>query len=373
MSKKKGKKKRFGGQDQKIPPVLKVYKKKINKIYQLEKEYWDEIQKRRSYLSETAPDINHNLEAFFPSNVSSRIYNCGDGVVLLRYAISNLPNKFDILYCDETLEHFLDHLPVPTLSGDINLSPFIRLGPGSDLKIINSTFNDVIIEWLWVNSFLYSDEEKLAQIEEALTDFKMYLIGLAIDPAIRPLESKNKDTENILGKLEDIVDHFGELLGNVTKEEEIQEFLKEYTILMQPYTEKIPKQKLGQDWVTDFVLVNMLDQGPKYTFVEIEKPSMGILTRGREFMAEFKHAEKQILDWDIWLQDNQDYIQRKLKGFESPTYLIIGGRSKDMGEEEKRYIRAWNRSQKNTRFLTYDDLLEGAKELLLTLRRDVGG
>ena len=266
----------------------------------------------------------------------------------------------------------MGHLPIPILSGELNLSPFIRLCPGSDMKIINSTFNDVIIEWLWVNSFLYSDDRKLAQIEEALTDFKMYIIGLTIDPNIRPLESKSKDAENILKKLEDIIiDQLGELLENATNEEEIQKFLKEHTILIQPYTEKIPKQKLGEDWITDFVLVNMLDQGLKYTFVEIEKPNMRILTKGGEFTAEFKHAEKQILDWDIWLQDNQDYIQRKLKDFESPAYLIIGGRSKNIGEEQKRYIRAWNRSQKNTTFLTYDDLLEKAKELLGTLRKDV--
>ena len=95
-----------------------------------------------------------------------------------------------------------------------------------------------------------------------------------------------------------------------------------------------PKQKLGEDFVTDFILVNMLDQGPKYTLVEIEKPSMRILTEGNEFTAEFKHTEKQVLDWGIWLEQNQDYIQRRLELFESPAYLIIGGRSKDMSEED---------------------------------------
>lgn len=92
MSKKKIKRKRASGQKQKIPPALKVYRKKIDKIRQLEEKYWSEIRKRRYYLSETAPDINDNLEAFFPSNISSRIYASIDGVVLLRYVISNLPS-----------------------------------------------------------------------------------------------------------------------------------------------------------------------------------------------------------------------------------------------------------------------------------------
>lgn len=362
------KKKRFNGQKQRIHPKLRLYKKKIDRISQLEKRYWDEIRNRRSYLNEISPEINDNLEAFFPSNISSRIYACIDGVVLLRYAISSLKSEFEIRYFNEKLEKLLDHLPAPTQLGDINFSQFIRVGSGAEIRIFNSVFNDIIIEFLWINSFLYEDEIKLARIEEALIDFKLYLTGITIDSSIKPLQNKDRDTKNILHKIENLIRDFEEILENATKEEEIQEFLKENTILIKQHSKKIPKQKLGEEWITDFVLVNMLDQGPKYTLVEIEKPSMKILTKGNEFTAEFKHAEKQILDWDIWLQSNQDYIQRKLNGFESPNYLIIGGRSKNLDDKQKRYIRAWNRSQSNTTFSTYDDLIRQTNELLKTLR-----
>jgi len=369
MSKKKYKNKKAKEQGRRVPISLKLNKKKVDKIYQLEKKYWDEIRKRRSYLSGVAPEINDNLEPFFPSNVSSRIYACIDGVVLLRYTISNQPSKFEILYFDETLEKFLKHFPVPTRSGEMNLSSFVGLGPGSEVKIISSVFNDVIIEWLWVTSFLYGDDRKLAEIEEALTDFKIYTAGLSIDPDFKPGESMTEEKEVSARKYEDVINQFEYLLDNATKEEAVQQFLKEYPLLIRPYMYAYPKHKLGEDFVTDFILLNMLDQGPKYTLVEIEKPSMRILTEGNEFTAEFRHAEKQILDWSIWLEQNQDYIQRKLERFESPAYLIIGGRSKYMTEEEKRYIRAWNRGQKNTEFLSYDDLLVQARELLESLRK----
>ena len=369
MSKKKSGNKKAKEQGQRVPLSLKLNKKKVDKIYQLEKKYWDEIRKRRSYLHEIAPEINNNLEPFFPSNVSSRIYACIDGVVLLRYTLSNQPSKFEILYFDETLGKFLKHFPVPTPSGEINLSSFVGIGPGSDVKIISSVFNDVIIEWLWVNSFFYSDDRKLAKIEEALTDFRIYTTGLSIDPDFKSGKSMTEEKEASAGKYEDVINQFEDLLDDATKEEEVQQFLKEYPFLIRQSMYVYPKQKLGEDFVTDFILVNMLDQGPKYTLVEIERPSMRILTEGNEFTAEFKHAEKQILDWIIWLEQNQDYIQRRLERFESPSYLIIGGRSKDMTEEEKRYIRAWNRSQKNTEFLSYDDLLVQARELLASLRK----
>ena len=158
-----------------------------------------------------------------------------------------------------------------------------------------------------------------------------------------------------------------------SREEEIQNFLKKNPILIQPCTQIIPKQKLGEDFITDFVLVNMLDQGVIYTLVEIEKPTMKVLTKRGEFSAEFKHAEKQILDWKIWIQDNSDYLQRKLKDFRDPKYLIIGGRSKNLSEDEKRRIRVWNKNQKDTEFLTYDDILERAKELLKSLQGAVPG
>ena len=352
-----------------IPPELRVYQQKIRRLLELEKNYWNKIKEQRAYLKDLLPDINQSLEEFFPSNVSSRIYACKDGAVLVRYKIANFPSKFEVFYISEELDIFLGHLSIPTRSGVINLSSFIRPGPRSDIRIVNSIFNNVIIEWLHINSFFY---EELREFEEALIDFKLYLIGLTLDPNLKPLSSKKDERKNILYKLEKLIKDFEILLETSHKEEEIQKFLENNPILIQPCYQIIPKQKLGEDFVTDFVLVNVLDQGVIYTLVEIEKPSMRVLTKKGEFSAEFKHAEKQILDWKIWVQDSQDYLQRKLKDFRDPKYLIIGGRSKNLSKDEKRRIRVWNAGHEDIEFLTYDDILERAKELLKSLKEGIG-
>lgn len=354
----------------KVPLIFKLYKDKISTVRKLEKNYWDGIAKKREYLNQISPETNHKLESFFPSNISSRIYACLDGIFLMRYVIPNQSSKFEIHYFNGKIDDFSNHLIVPTSDGDVIL-PFLKIGIGSAMRFIDCSFNNVYIDWLWINSFLYSDDPKLLRIEEAITDFKLYLLGLNIIPKLEPLQNRTAESENILKELDHMIGEFEKLLEDAENEEVIQKYLNENTFIIQAYSEKISKQKLGEDWITDFVLVNMLDQGPRYTFVEIEKPSMPILTKGNEFTKEFKHAEKQILDWDIWLQDNQDYLQRKLTKFEMPNYLIIGGRSKNINDIGKRYIRAWNRSQKNTIFWTYDDLLEKNKELLSSLKRHI--
>ena len=354
----------------KIPPEIRVYEQKIKRLLELEKQYWDKIRKQKAYFKGLSPETDQSLKEFFPSNVSSRIYACKDGVVLIRYKIDNFSPKFEVIYVSENLNDFLKHLRVPTEIGDINLNNFLVFKPGSDIRIINCVFNNIVIKWLHINSFFYTEADKeLMEFEEALTDFKLYLIGLALNPKLKPLSSKKIERENILHKLENLIKRFETLLETSPKEEEIQNFLKENPILIQPCTQIIPKQKLGEDFITDFVLVNVLNQGIIYTLVEIEKPSMRVLTKRGEFSAEFKHAEKQILDWKIWIQDNQNYLRKKLKGFTNPRYLIIGGKSRNLSEDEKRRIRVWNENQKDIEFLTYDDILERAKELLKSLKR----
>jgi hypothetical protein len=353
--------------NKKIPSELRVYKRKIDNIIKLEKNYWKDVQKRRSFLNEFNPILNDNLEQFFPSNISIRIYACKDGIVLLRYVISNLPNKFEILYTLEDLKTFTKHVPIPSISGN-HIIPAV-FGPSTDLRMINSNFNGVIIEWLYYSAYFYNDNERMMLLEDALTDFKIYATGLINDQNLKPLDNKIEDKKSINESIKSKIDAFKDLLEIATTEEEIQKYLKENPILIQTYSELIPKQKLGEDFITDFVLVNIIDQGSKYTFVEIEKANMPIFTKQGEFTYQFKHAEKQILfEWDTWLQDNQDYIKRKLTGFEyPPKYLIIAGRSEEMNETEKKYIRSYNRNQENLEFLTYDDIIKKSEELLKSI------
>lgn len=118
-----------------------------------------------------------------------------------------------------------------------------------------------------------------------------------------------------------------------------------------------PKKKLGEDFITDFVLVNPCDQGPSYTLVEIEKPSHPILLQDNSLSSQTNHAIKQTRDWDVWLEKNKAYLQGKLPGFETPSYLVVIGRGNSLDEKAKSYLRSYNRDWKNLELLTYDDVL----------------
>ncbi len=65
---------------------------------------------------------------------------------------------------------------------------------------------------------------------------------------------------------------------------------------MKSASEIIPKQKLGEDFVTDFVILNILDQGPVYTLVELEKSSHPILTQDNVLTSNVNHAVRQTRD-----------------------------------------------------------------------------
>ena len=148
--------------------------------------------------------------------------------------------------------------------------------------------------------------------------------------------------------------------------------MKQNPFLLKPASIVIPKKKLGEDFVTDFVIVNILDQGSVYTLVELEKSSHPILTQNNELTAFVYHAIKQTRDWDIWLENNKSYLQGKLPGFEAPKYLILLGRTQGLEESKKAYLRSYNREFKNISILSYDDLITQTEEFLKSLQHTIG-
>jgi Domain of unknown function (DUF4263) len=122
-------------------------------------------------------------------------------------------------------------------------------------------------------------------------------------------------------ELQQLAGEFGALLDAQGREEELQLFLKSHPFILHPSAECIPKQKLGEDFVTDFVLVEITTQGPHYVLVELERASHSVLTKELILSGPVNHAIKQTRDWDVWLEQNKGYIQNKLPGFETPIYL----------------------------------------------------
>ncbi|MFN8254566.1 MAG: hypothetical protein U0W24_02680 [Bacteroidales bacterium] len=354
--------------------ILRVIQKKIEYLKKIEADYWKLVEEQRQKLFIIDPKFKKEFDEVFPENQSSLIYGCIDGAVLLRYRNFNNQRKIDVQIFDNRLEKFLKELPVPNEKGGFfNFSSLIPFSVNSVLKNVNVNINDnsIVINNLDITAFHYSDDKTVSSFEDVLTDVQLAILGINSNQEIRVNVTPEQQKDNLLNKLVELKNKYDNLLQNANREEEIQVFLKEHPILIQPYSKVIPKQKLADDFITDFVFASTLDQGIKYTFVELERISIPIFTEKGEFTADFKHAENQTLDWDIWLEKNIDFLRReKLHGLESPTFLIIAGRSTKFSDKNKEKIRAWNRRQKNTEFLTYDDISVKIGELIDNLKNE---
>ena len=229
----------------------------------------------------------------------------------------------------------------------------------------NCQVNDVHIPYVEFSHLRYGDSNNAPSVERAVLDFQLVLLGLQTQQPSQqgqPIPSAHK-----VGVLKQIADTFEKLLNDATKDEELQVFLKSHSFILHPSAECIPKKKLGEDFVTDFVLVATTMQGPSYILVELERASHPLLTRDLTFSSPVSHAIKQTRDWDVWLEKNKAYIQNKLPGFETPAYLVVIGRGHRLTEDEKTYLRSYNRDWKSTSLLTYDDILSRFRSTIANL------
>ncbi len=338
--------------------ILKLIKRKVDFVKNLEQQYWTTINNQRIKFSSLDNNSSSKFEEHFPKDQSSLIYGCLDGVVLIRHSENPRANIVEVKILNILIEKLLLQLPIPYRDGRmINFSAIAKLNFGSLLKIGKLKLNgEFEINNLQISVLKYEEVNNNLDLEDALLDVKLAILGMNINIQHENESTPKKEAKTILEIYNSLKVQFEELLKSSNKEEELQLFIKEYPIIVQPYSTIYPKKKLGDDFVTDFVYSNTLEQGIKYTFVEIEKASMPIFTKNGELTAEFNHAQKQTLDWEIWLEQNINYLKNKLTGLEKPNFLIIAGRSTNFTEANRAILRAWNRRQNNTEFLTFDDV-----------------
>lgn len=165
-------------------------------------------------------------------------------------------------------------------------------------------------------------------------------------------------------KADELINLFNKLLETSAEEEDIQDFIKKHPEFLYPdYIECYPKFKLGEDYITDYVLLVQSPQGLEYVFVEIERPDKDIFVKAGQFSSEFTQAKDQLLDWDNWLTKNHAYISRKLPGFYKPQFHLIIGRDTNMAVEQKEKIQSEFIGTAR-RFSTYDDLVIRFKKIV---------
>ncbi|MCB9915236.1 MAG: DUF4263 domain-containing protein [Planctomycetes bacterium] len=112
------------------------------------------------------------------------------------------------------------------------------------------------------------------------------------------------------------VERFKRALDNATREADLQRALEaEPMLLVQNLTGGhgrwvIPLQRLGAEYVTDFVVGQKDSMGFSWTAIELESPLVPMFTKQGDPSHQLTHAIRQVQDWRTWLKTNQNYAAR---------------------------------------------------------------
>jgi hypothetical protein len=340
-----------------LSPIERILKKKADSFLKAEKSFWKyryEIEKQHRNNAEAL-----NLEVSFtiPDEISSVVWALKDGVAFVRYHSPGKTGVVDFRSMNMSLEQWGNEgLIVPTSKGEISLARarFMR-GLGS-VRLKDFTINDIHIPYVEITHAFYNQGQIPSPVERAIINFQLAFLGIQLREQ-KSVPAQTETSADTIKKLETISLKFEALLDNAESEEDLQIFLKENPMVLHPTAEVIPKKKLGEDFITDFVLVTPSDQGATYTLVELKKSSHPVLVKDYSLSSQTNHAIKQTRDWDIWIEKNKAYLQNKLPGFETPKYMVVIGRGISLDATAKTYLRSYNRDWKNIELLTYDDVL----------------
>lgn len=234
-------------------------------------------------------------------------------------------------------------------------------------KIYNNviTFPEDNNKYSFTDKFLLNDQTslELEMPNRALSYGETQLLRDLLQDKIKRYDRAYLLLNNLheaIQKLENI------LSQGVRNENDIQKCISKFPILFgTEYVEVIPKHKLGGEYETDYVLKR---NNGLYDVIELEASTHKLYTKDGNPSSKLTHAEQQIYDWLEWIEHNNSYARETLKEFYTPTGYIVIGRSKDLSEKDKVKLRRRNIILKNSMIiLTYDDLLERAKNLYTLL------
>jgi hypothetical protein len=157
------------------------------------------------------------------------------------------------------------------------------------------------------------------------------------------------------------------LTGKKRNENQIQRALTSNPILFGvEYCQIIPKHALGKDFEMDYALKRV---SGIYDLVEIEASCHNLFTKGGNPTKELVHAEQQILDWLAWVEKHSAYAREHLPTIQEPIGFVVIGRRLTLSERDQNRLARRNIAFRGTfQILTYDDLLDRAKNLLSLLQ-----
>jgi hypothetical protein len=194
------------------------------------------------------------------------------------------------------------------------------------------------------------------------------LVDLRADVAAQNLaKNQQLSISEVRDRAALLLSEFEKILEAKTREEEVQVFLADHPELLYPdFITCHPKLHLGENYVTDYVVLVQGMSGQEYVFVEIEQSDKSVFVSKGHFSQDFTQAKGQLLRWSAWISENHQYLERRLPKLGRPTFHLVMGRSAGFQPEERAILQA-EFSGTDRRFSTYDDLIDRFKAIMETL------
>jgi hypothetical protein len=156
-----------------------------------------------------------------------------------------------------------------------------------------------------------------------------------------------------------LLEEYRALLNRAASEDDLQAFLEAHPEFVYPEHDLAsPKPSLGGERQPDFAFSIRSAFGPRWLFVEIERPDKLIFTKGKncQFTHEFTQAKGQLLQWDTLITRDHAFFARRFPGLLRAEFHLIYGRDTELDASRREMLTAEFSTTPNRTFSTFDDL-----------------
>jgi hypothetical protein len=161
----------------------------------------------------------------------------------------------------------------------------------------------------------------------------------------------------------------------------VQAYLERHPLMLTAYLWGhgrwvIPQKRLGSEYVTDFVIGESSSAGFQWVAVELESPCARMFNKKGDPSGALNHALRQLREWRVWLEHNQNYAARSREeqglGLTdiSPRSegLILIGRERELDPATNAHRRTLM-EEARADIHTYDWLVRAARRLAENMER----
>jgi antiviral defense system Shedu protein SduA len=151
------------------------------------------------------------------------------------------------------------------------------------------------------------------------------------------------------------------------RERDLQQFIESNPVVLDAYGAEVRSEVwLGKSYRMDLV-IQYAESDRRILLVELEPPTLPLLTAAGRWSAKITHAIQQVQDWMRWWREHPQEVPEQFDASIPVKGLIVAGRDQNLDESAKRVLLHNNHQFKDLSVVTYDDLLRRLDRLMSSL------